>query len=159
MKLLVLLGMILLFSAPLFAQPDIGQAAHEIALPNPSGTIRKLSELKGKVVLIDFWASWCGPCRNANMKIKPVYSKYHQKGFEIFSVSLDDNVTNWKRALQQDKMSWHQVIDVNASSGSQLMQIWKLRFIPTTYLLDREGKVVAINSSKNQLEEWLKKNL
>ena len=91
------------------AQPKQGKDAFEIALPSLSGDTLKLSSLKGKVVLLDFWASWCGPCRSANKDIGKLYSKFKDKGFEVFSVSLDDNISAWEKAVKKDKITWQQV--------------------------------------------------
>src|SRR5258708_5713138 len=93
------------------AQIKFGFDAPEISLPSVSGDTLHLSSLKGKVVLLDFWASWCGPCRATNKQLAKLYPKFREKGFEIFSVSLDDNVQSWKKAIQKDKISWLQVND------------------------------------------------
>ena len=85
---------------------EIGAVAPEISMRNPIGKTINLSDLKGKVVLIDFWASWCGPCRGENPNVVKAYNKYKSKGFEIFSVSLDQDVNKWKAAIQKDNLSW-----------------------------------------------------
>ncbi len=84
------------FGSDIQAQPKIGETAKEIALKNPNGVEERLSDHKGKVVLVDFWASWCLPCRRSNRELQSLYSKYKNKGFEIFGISLDQKVADWK---------------------------------------------------------------
>ena len=142
-----------------FAQPKIGSKAPDINLPNINGGSTSLSSLKGKVVLIDFWASWCGPCRINNKKVLPVYNKYHDKGFEIFGISIDDNKVPWVKAVKQDKSEWIQVIDTKAATGNELTQTWNIQYIPSTFLIDKKGMVVAAGLEKGELETLLKKML
>ena len=80
----------------------IGQVAPEIELPNPQGEVKKLSDLRGKVVMIDFWAAWCGPCRRENPNVVKLYNKYNDKGFEIYGVSLDRSKEDWVKAIEKD---------------------------------------------------------
>lgn len=141
------------------AQPRLGSSAPEIALPAADGQITSLSSLKGKVVLLDFWASWCGPCRKTNKQVQPIYKKYKDKGFEIFSVSVDASKPAWLNAVKQDNIIWPHVIDTRAATGNQLTNIWNLRYIPSTFLLDKEGKIVAVSPEKNELEKLLKEML
>src|SRR5688572_5849661 len=108
-KILPVTAIFLFASLHSFAQPKLGEQAYEIKLPDVNGKVQKLSEQRGKVVLIDFWASWCGPCRRANPELAVLYSKYKDKGFEIFGVSIDDEKKAWKKAIAADGITWKQV--------------------------------------------------
>ena len=149
---------VLLSTLIAFAQPKIGEQAPDIALPDVNGSIQKLSDLKGKVVLIDFWASWCGPCRRANPGLVALYSKYKSKGFEIYGVSIDDKKDAWKKAIAADKITWKQV---NEAGGwyAPIAVKWKIEQIPTSFLLDQQGKVIALDPGKDDIEAQLKKLL
>ena len=151
MKFITLLLSGILISAFSFAQPSLGQQAPEIALPGVDGKIVKLSDLKGKLVLIDFWASWCGPCRKSNPKLVRLYDKYKNLGFEIFGVSIDESKADWKKAINKDKLQWKQVINNKGWEGS-VPQIWKIEQIPTSYLIDKSGNIIAIDLPVNELE-------
>ena len=157
-KLFLALAFILT-SMAVHAQPRIGTNAPEISLPDANGETVSLSSLKGKVVLIDFWASWCGPCRQNNKLMVPVYKQYKDKGLEVFGVSIDANKNAWKNAVKQDKMEWMQVIDVRAEQGNELTRLWNIQYIPSTYLLDKEGKIIAIGLETEELKNWLKRLL
>ncbi len=141
------------------AKTSIGSMAPELAFPNPDGKILKLSDLKGKVVLIDFWASWCGPCRKENPNVTKVYSMYHDKGFEIYSVSLDSDGNSWKRAIEQDKLVWPNHVSDLKKWQSQAAAIYGVRSIPATFLLDKEGRIVQKNLRGADLERAVKQLL
>lgn len=153
----ILSFLILLMSAAAFAQPSVGETVSEISLPDVNGKVQKLSDLKGKVVLIDFWASWCGPCRKSNKEMRSLYSKYRDKGFEIYSISLDTEKSDWKTAINEDGTTWKHVIE--KAGPAALSTKWKIEYIPSTFLLDKEGKLVAVDPSKDKIESFLKRNL
>jgi thiol-disulfide isomerase/thioredoxin len=136
-----------------------GMEAPEIAMNDPEGNERRLSSLRGNIVLIDFWASWCGPCRRENPNVVKLYEKYHDQGFEIYSVSLDKTRDAWIRAINDDKLIWpNHVSDLNGwtSSGGKT---YGISSVPSTVLVDRYGKVVARNLRGAELEQKLQQLL
>jgi len=140
------------------AQPKTGEKVPEVLLPDPNGQKVSLDALRGKVVLIDFWASWCGPCRYSNKRILPIYEKYKTAGFEIFAISLDDNLHAWKKAIQVDNITW---LQVNEAGGwdAPIARKWRIDQIPTSFLIDKEGRVVAIDPSEDKLVSLINKLL
>ena len=133
------------------AQLRPGQMAPEIALPNAKDSIVTLSSFKGKVVLIDFWASWCGPCRASNPGVVRLYNKYHPKGFEVLGVSVDTKKDAWLKAVRQDKITYTQVI--NNSGENSPATAYGIRFIPSTFLLNKKGEIIAIDLDADDLEK------
>ncbi len=157
----------------------VGAPAPEIDLPGLDGKNRKLSDLKGSVVLLDFWASWCGPCRKANPHVVEVYHKYKKKGFDVFSVSLDgldsrtkkrydttEKITQalkksedrWEQAIKQDKLTWDNHVSDLKKWESHAAALYGVRSIPKTFLIDREGNIAAINP-RADLEDQVRKFL
>ncbi|NOZ35468.1 MAG: TlpA family protein disulfide reductase [Chlorobi bacterium] len=132
-----------------------GKVAPEISLPNPEGKIIKLSSLRGNYVLIDFWASWCRPCRAENPNNVKLYKKYHDKSFEIYGVSLDRDKNAWLKAIKDDNLTWTQVSDLKfwQSEGAK---IYNVRSIPHTVLLDKDGKIIAAGLRGTSLTKKLK---
>lgn len=133
---------------------SIGSMAPDIQLNNPQGEMVALSSLQGKVVLIDFWASWCRPCRMENPNVKRVYEKYKDKGFEIYGVSLDNNKGRWEGAIAQDGLTWHHVSDLKGWKSSAA-QLYKVSSIPKTVLLDEKGRIIAMDLRGSSLEAKL----
>lgn len=129
--------------------------APEIALENPSGNIMKLSDLKGKVVLIDFWASWCGPCRAENPNVVKMYQKFKDKGFTIFSVSLDEDAAKWKEAISKDQLEWNFHVSDLKGWKSSVVANYGIEGIPFTVLVNKEGKIIGKNLRGEKLEETL----
>ncbi|MFT2007597.1 redoxin domain-containing protein [Pontibacter sp. 13R65] len=120
----------------------VGAMAPDFALTTPDGGSIALSSLRGKYVLIDFWASWCGPCRQENPNVVRMYNQYKDKGFEIFGVSLDQSRDKWLAAIEKDKLTWPQVSDLKGWESSAA-QLYKVTAIPQTVLIDKEGKIIA----------------
>jgi peroxiredoxin len=133
---------------------SIGGLAPDISLANPEGDIIKLSSLRGKVVMIDFWASWCGPCRKENPNVVKVYQKYHDKGFEIYGVSLDRDRAKWQQAIAKDGLTWPHVSDLKGWQSSAA-GLYKVTGIPKTFLLDEKGRILAMDLRGQQLEAKL----
>ncbi len=134
----------------------VGSLAPEIALTDPDGKIRKLSSLKGKVVLIDFWASWCGPCRKENPNVVNIYGKYHDKGFEVYSVSLDKDRASWLAAITKDNLSWPNHVSDLKYWKSEGAATYGVTSIPATFLIDKKGKIVAKKLRGEELENKVK---
>lgn len=129
----------------------IGGEAPDFSQQTPEGGTLSLSELRGKYVLIDFWASWCKPCRFENPAVKRVYDKYKNKGFEILGVSLDRNHDAWVGAIQADGINWKHVSDLGFWNNAVAQQ-YGVSSIPFTVLVDKEGKIVAKGLRAQQLE-------
>ncbi|MCE2958432.1 MAG: peroxiredoxin family protein [Bacteroidota bacterium] len=132
----------------------VGQIAPEISLANPSGEIVKLSSLRGKYVLIDFWAKWCGPCRRENPNVVKAYKRFKDKGFEVFGVSLDRNKEDWVKAIAEDGLTWTHVSDLKYFE-SQAAKDYNINAIPFSILLDKSGKIIAKNLRGAALEKKL----
>ncbi len=133
--------------------------APEISLPSPEGDTIKLSSTRGSIVLLDFWAAWCGPCRKENPNLVKAYNKYQGKGFQIYQVSLDKTKEAWIKGIQDDKLErWIHVSDVKYWNSS-VVPLYKIESIPANYLLDKEGRIIASNlrgdALQRKLDEYL----
>lgn len=137
-----------------YAQPKIGSVAPEITLTDKSGQSITLSSLRGKVVLVDFWASWCMPCRKSNRSILPVYNRYKDKGFEVYGISLDDDATAWQKAISVDRITWLQ-FNEKGSVANSTAETWNIEFLPTSFLIDKNGKIITIDPSEKDLNKYL----
>lgn len=131
-----------------------GQPFTDFTLDTPEGNEVRLSDYvgKGKLVLIDFWASWCGPCRNANPSLVELYNDYKDKGFEIVGVSLDKNKEDWIEAIEADGITWPQMSDLMRTPG-EIAQIYGISTIPHTILVDGEGTIIARGLHGDQIRE------
>lgn len=138
---------------------DEGDLAPEINLPNENGQPLLLSSLKGSIVLLDFWASWCGPCRKENPNVVRLYEQYKDKGFTVYSVSLDDDRDPWLRAIEADNLSWSNHVSDLSGWQSRAAAVYNVTAIPSTFLLDAEGRIIAKNLRGAQLEQKLQEIL
>ncbi|MCC3158986.1 AhpC/TSA family protein [Hymenobacter sp. 15J16-1T3B] len=129
----------------------VGAPAPDIQLTGPDGKVVALSSLRGKYVMIDFWASWCGPCRAENPNVVKLYNAYKGKGFEIYGVSLDQERDKWVKAIQTDGLVWPQVSDLKGWQ-SAAGQLYGVRAIPAAVLIDPEGRIIAKNLRGRELE-------
>jgi thioredoxin family protein len=136
----------------------VGQPFIDFTAKDPNGKDVTLSTLMGKTdyLLIDFWASWCGPCIKSLPSLKAMYDKYHGKKFDIIGVSLDNNSTNWTEAIEKFGLTWTNVSDLQ-EWDSQPAKLYAISFIPNTILLDKEGKIIGRNLHVNEIEEILNK--
>ena len=132
-----------------------GNSAPDIELMNPEGKIISLSSLKGKYVLVDFWASWCGPCRHENPNVVAAYNQFKDKGFTVYSVSLDDDKTKWKNAIETDKLEWPYHVSELKGWQSNICKTYNIDAIPNNFLLDKDGKIVASNLRGDELTQAL----
>ena len=130
----------------------IGQIAPNFTITTPEGESISLYDIKGKVKLIDFWASWCGPCRGENPHVVEIYKEYHPKGLEIFGVSLDNNKEAWVKAIADDGLVWKHGSDLKGWQSAPA-QLYSVSGIPHTVLLDENNKIIAKNLRGDELKQ------
>ncbi len=135
-------------------EPKIGQLAPEFKQNTPDDKLVQLSDYRGKLVLLDFWASWCKPCRQNNPALVRLYEKYHPLGLEIIGISLDAEKELWVKAIQKDKLTWTHISDLKGW-GNDIAQTYKIESIPNTVLIDAKGTIVAMGIEPQQLNKVL----
>jgi peroxiredoxin len=138
--------------------PKIGDKFADIEQPDVDGVNKRLSDFKGKVILLEFWAGWCGPCRKENPELKTIYSTFNKKGFEIYAVSLDFKKEQWKKAIEDDGLPWTQVSVLKGFKNTAALT-YGIDAIPDNFLIDREGTIVARNLHGAELTKKLEELL
>ncbi len=136
------------------AAASVGNIAPEISLADPNGKIISLSSLRGKYVLVDFWASWCGPCRGENPNVVAAFEKYKNKNFTVLGISLDDNKESWLEAIKVDKLNWQHISDLKKWE-SIVVGAYQIEGIPFNVLIDPTGKIIATELRGQALQETL----
>ena len=144
---------------------NIGDTAPEIALNNPKGKLMKLSDLRGSLVLIDFWASWCGPCRRENPNIVKAIKKYKKAklktadGLEVFSVSLDSDVARWEAAIEADGLNWKNHVSDLKRWNSEAAAVYGVHSVPMSFLVDEQGVIVGKNLRGMELHRQIDRHV
>ena len=121
--------------------PKVGDMAPEIIQKNPEGETIKLSDFRGKYVLLNFWDSYCGPCRGEHKWLRRIYKKYNEKGFEVLGVSSDKDKNRWINAIKQDSISWTNISDLKGSKNEAFL-LYDVKGIPTSYLINPDGIII-----------------
>jgi peroxiredoxin len=138
----------------IYKNTAIGSIAPVFTQNNLSGKAVSLTDMRGKYVLLDFWASWCVPCRKENPTVLSAYNKFKNKGFTIYAVSLDDSAENWKKAVEEDHLPWMQVSDLKGTDNAAALA-YGIFSIPSNFLIDPKGKIIAVNLRGGALEKKL----
>ena len=140
------------------AKTQGGAKAPDFTLPDAKGNEVTMSTVKGKIKIIDFWASWCGPCRLNNPALKALYEEYHPKGLEIIGVSLDTNKANWEKAIEKDGLTW---INVSSLKGwnCDVVRLYNITGVPSVLVLDENNNIIATGLRGEQLKMFLHENL
>ncbi len=137
---------------------SIGHHAPDFTITSIDGKQVKLSDYKGKVVMVDFWASWCVPCRQENPNVLKQYQKFHAKGFSVLGVSLDKDKAAWQKAVNDDHLEWTQTSDLKSFEG-QAEQLYQIQAIPSNFIIDPQGNIIAKNIRGADLEAFLNKTI
>ncbi len=133
---------------------EVGYTVQNFAAPSPLGKKIALNDVKGKYTLIDFWASWCGPCRKENPNVVEAYKKYHDKGFNVLGVSLDKDKSKWEAAIAKDGLEWNHISNLK-HWNEPIAQSFGIRSIPQNFLIDKDNKIVAVNLRGVALQQKL----
>ena len=136
------------------ANPEIGDKFVDFSMPDTQGNIEKLSNQKGKLVLLEFWASWCRPCRAENPELVKTYSRFNPKGFEIVAISIDDDKEDWLNAIEEDNLNWKHLSDL-LGKGNSAFLIYGVQGVPSNFLIDKDGTIIGKNLRGEKLNETL----
>ena len=137
---------------------EVGMKAPQFTLPDKNGNMVTMSTVKGKIKIIDFWASWCGPCRLNNPALRKLYDEYHDKGLEIIGVSLDTSKAGWEKAMDKDGLIW---INVSSLKGwdCEIVHLYNVKGVPALFVLDENNNIISTGLRGEQLEKFLQENL
>lgn len=136
-----------------------GETAPDFQVTLIDGSSAHLSDTKGKFTLLQFWGSWCGPCRAENPYLVKMYNKYHERGFEIFSIAIEQNPRNWQRAIQEDGMIWRYQSMESSDFGGPISRHYNIKSIPALFLLNPEGNIMSVNPAPAELDKILDSRL
>jgi len=134
---------------------ETGKPFPALILTDTSGKEISISDLKGKIILIDVWSSWCGPCREQVPDLKKLYKKYNSKGFEIIGISMDDNKGSWLKAMRQDKQTWKAYCELRNWRYNKFAMRFTIYSIPANFLIDQNGILVGQDLSMESLRNWI----
>jgi peroxiredoxin len=154
---LIALLLLLTFAWYRYRQPNfiMGDTAPDFEVSLLNGEKARLSDLKGKYVLLQFWGSWCGPCRAENRDLVQLYQAYHDRGFEIFSIGIEEHPEAWQRAIVADGLVWkHHAMEAQTFTGGQARQ-YNITSIPTTFLINPDGMIAGVNLPPDQIAKTL----
>ncbi len=152
---------VLVFSWYRYRQPRFiaGDRAPDFEVTLADGQPARLSDFKGKYVLLHFWGSWCGPCRAENPALAAIYQQYNGQGFEVFSIGIERNPEAWKRAIQRDGLVWrYHAIETGDFAGGT-SKLFNIKAIPATFLINPDGDIMGVNLSPKQIEKTLAERL
>ena len=151
----------LLFAWYKYRQPRFiaGETAPDFEVSLADGQKARLSDLKGKYVLLQFWGSWCGPCRAENPHLAAIYARYRNAGFEIFSIGIENSALAWKKAIERDSLVWrHHAMESGEFDGGVARQ-YNIKVIPSTFLINPDGDIMGVNLAPEQIEKMLSQYL
>jgi thiol-disulfide isomerase/thioredoxin len=136
-----------------------GETAPDFQVTLLDGSTAHLSDTRGKYTILQFWGSWCGPCRGENPYLAGLYRKYHERGFEIFSIALEQNTRNWERAINDDGLIWRYHTMESADFGGPISRHFNIKSIPALFLLNPDGQIMSVNPDVSDLDKVLGQRL
>ena len=136
-----------------------GDHAPDFGVALADGRQARLSDLKGKYVLLHFWGSWCGPCRAENPELTAIYSRYRDQGFDIFSIGIEQTKLAWQKAIERDSLAWGLHAMESADFGGGVARMYNVKVIPSTFLINPDGVIMGVNLPPDQIEKMLSQQL